>query len=193
MKPEIPSGKLIIFSAPSGAGKTTLVRALLKKGLNLRFSVSATTRSPRKGEIDGREYYFMSKEDFLQHVANQEFIEYEEVYEGLLYGTLAREVDALMARGFHVVFDIDVMGGLNIKKKYGDQALSVFIMPPDLEVLRDRLNKRGTEPDEVMEKRIQKARWELSFAVQFDAIVVNRDLHEAIEEVTEMVRKFIGV
>lgn len=186
------SGKLIIFSAPSGAGKTTIVRSLLKEGLNLRFSVSATTRPRRDGEKHGREYYFLPKKLFQRHIDNGDFIEYEEVYEGHLYGTLKHEVDYLLETGANVVFDIDVMGGLNIKKIYQEMALAIFVMPPDLEVLKQRLKKRGTENETSLAKRLEKAEWELKFAAMFDRVVINGDLNTAMAEVKSIVKSFIN-
>lgn len=183
-------GKLIILSAPSGAGKTTIVKSLMEKNLNLRFSVSATTRKPREGETHGRDYYFLSEEEFRKLLANKAFVEHEEVYEGLLYGTLKSEVDQILATGNHALFDIDVMGGISIKEQYGDEALAVFIMPPGLDALKTRLMHRGTETEESLMRRIEKARWELSFADQFDVVVVNDDLPRAIELVTEHIKKF---
>lgn len=184
-------GKLIIFSAPSGAGKTTLVRELFLRVPDMGFSVSATTRPPREGEQQGREYHFLTLEEFRKHIEQNDFIEYEEVYEGLFYGTLKHEVETRLDAGEHLVFDIDVMGGLNIKKIYHEQALALFIMPPDELVLEERLKKRGTESPEVLMQRLQKARWELSFASRFDAIVVNEDLETAIGEVVQRVKDFI--
>lgn len=186
------SGKLIIFSAPSGAGKTTIVRSLLSEGLNLRFSVSATTRPRRAGEKHGREYYFLPKKLFMQQIENGDFIEYEEVYEGHLYGTLKHEVDHLLESGSNVVFDIDVMGGMNIKKIYQDMALAVFVMPPDMETLKQRLMKRGTENETSLAKRLEKAEWELKFAAMFDRVVINDDLNTAIAEVKSIVKSFIS-
>jgi guanylate kinase len=185
-------GKLIIFSAPSGAGKTTLVRELFKRIHGLGFSVSATTRPPRAGEVHGREYYFLSLDEFKQHIQSGGFIEHEEVYPEIFYGTLRQEIDQKLERGEHVVFDIDVMGGLNIKRLYQDQALALFIMPPDEAVLEERLRNRGTESLEILTQRLKKARWEISFAPQFDAIVVNNELEKAIDEVVQQVITFIS-
>ncbi len=184
-------GKLIIFSAPSGAGKTTIVRALLSKGLNLRFSVSATTRPPRAGEAEGREYHFMSKEDFFNHVSNNHFIEYEEVYDGIFYGTLTKQVDDMLLAGINVVFDIDVVGGLNIKKVYGDRALAIFIMPPGLDELGRRLAIRGTETEAEIRKRLDKASWELDLAEKFDKILINDKIEETVLMVEKAINTFI--
>ena len=185
-------GRLIIFSAPSGSGKTTLAKALLSSGWLVSFSVSATTRQPRQGEKHGREYYFITENEFRQHIEADDFLEYEEVYSGIFYGTLKKEVDEKLKDGQHVVFDIDVMGGLNIKKIYGELALAIFIMPPDLDKLEQRLRGRQTETPETIEKRLQKAHWEISFAEKFDLIVVNDKLEDAIKEVTGHVKEFIG-
>jgi guanylate kinase len=183
--------KLIIFSAPSGAGKSTLVKYLLSQGLNLRFSISATSRQPRGEEKNGVEYFFLSPEEFRQRIANNEFLEYEEVYTDKFYGTLKREVDRILADGNNVVFDVDCIGGLNIKKIYGNQALSIFVMPPSVEVLRQRLEKRGTDSYEVIENRLAKAEYEMSFAPQFDVVIYNDDFDRAKEEVLKLVTQFI--
>lgn len=184
--------KLIIFSAPSGAGKSTLVRFLLAQGLNIRFSVSATSRKPRGEEKDGVEYYFLTPEEFRKGIANDEFLEYEEVYKDKFYGTLKREVDRILSEGDNVVFDVDCIGGLRIKEIYGERALSIFVMPPSVEVLRERLEKRGTDIPTVIENRLAKAEYEMSFAPQFDAIVHNDDYDQAKEEVLKLVTEFIG-
>lgn len=191
MKKHEKSGKLVIFSAPSGAGKTTVVKALLNMGMHLVFSISATTRLPRKDEKNGREYHFMSKEIFFNHVKNNDFIEYEEVYEGIYYGTLKQQVDEMLQKGIHVVFDIDVVGGINIKSVYGEQALAIFIMPPDLDELERRLIKRGTETPEEITKRLGKATWELKLANKFDKIVVNDKMGETIRKVESVIKMFI--
>jgi guanylate kinase len=185
-------GKLIIFSAPSGAGKTTLVRELFLRIPGLGFSVSATTRPPRNGEVHGHDYHFMTPDEFKQHIQKDDFVEFEEVYPEVFYGTLKQEVDQKLDQGFHVVFDIDVKGGLNIKNLYKDQALALFIMPPDESVLEERLRNRGTESLEIVTQRLQKARWELSFSHQFDAIVINDHLESAIDEVVQRVNAFIA-
>lgn len=183
--------KLIIFSAPSGAGKSTLVRYLLAQGLNLRFSISATSRLPRGEEQNGVEYYFLSPEEFRRRIANDEFLEYEEVYKDRYYGTLKSEVDRILASGTSVVLDVDCVGGLRIKKIYGDRALGIFIMPPSIEVLRQRLLKRGTDSPEVIENRLAKAEFEMSFAPQFDAVVYNEDYDQAKQEVLELITRFL--
>ncbi|MEN6588137.1 MAG: guanylate kinase [Proteiniphilum sp.] len=183
--------KLIIFSAPSGAGKSTLVRYLLAQGLNLQFSVSATSRLPRGEEKNGVDYYFLTPEEFRKRIANNEFLEYEEVYTDKFYGTLKSEVDRILGEGKNVVFDVDCIGGLNIKKIYGEQALSIFVMPPSVEVLRERLEKRGTDTPQVIESRLAKAEYEMSFAPRFDVIVCNDDFDRAKNEVLKLVSDFI--
>lgn len=183
--------KLIIFSAPSGAGKSTLIRFLLAQGLNIRFSISATSRDPRGEEKDGVDYYFLTPEEFRKRIANNEFIEYEEVYKDKFYGTLKSEVDRILNEGVNVVFDVDCIGGLNIKKIYGDRALSIFVMPPSVEALRERLEKRGTDSPEVIENRLAKAAYEMSFAPKFDVIIHNEDYDRAKEEVLNYVSDFL--
>lgn len=183
--------KLIIFSAPSGAGKSTLVRYLLSQGLNLRFSISATSRAPRGEEKDGKEYFFLTPAEFRTRISHNDFLEYEEVYTDKFYGTLKNEVDRMLAEGCNVVFDVDCVGGVNIKKIYGDQALSIFIMPPSVEVLRERLEKRGTDSPEVIENRLAKAEYEMSFAPQFDVTVCNDDYDRAKTEILNLVTDFI--
>ena len=185
-------GKLIIFSAPSGAGKTTIVRHLLTKyGDKIAFSISASTRAPRDGEVDGRDYYFISQTEFLHRIAKKEFIEFEEVYNGTFYGTLRTEVDRIWASGKHVIFDIDVEGGLHLKRKFGDRALAVFVQPPSLEVLKQRLYGRGTDSDEKLSERVAKAEKELGYAGQFDVILHNDNLEVACREAERMVLDFI--
>lgn len=183
--------KLIIFSAPSGAGKSTLVRYLLAQGLDLRFSISATSRLPRGDEKNGVEYFFLTPAEFRKRIANNEFLEYEEVYTDKFYGTLKSEVDRILEEGSNVVFDVDCIGGLNIKKYYGRQALSIFVMPPSVEVLRERLEKRGTDTPQVIENRLAKAEYEMSFAPQFDVVVCNDDFDRAKEETVKLVSQFI--
>ncbi len=183
--------KLIIFSAPSGAGKSTLIRYLLTQELPIQFSISATSRLPRGEEKHGVEYYFLTPGEFRQRIANNEFLEYEEVYTDKFYGTLKSEVDRILAQGRSVVFDVDCIGGLNIKKIYGAQALSIFIMPPSVEVLRERLEKRGTDATPVIEHRLAKAEFEMSFASQFDVTVCNDDYDRAKAEILQLVSDFI--
>ena len=185
-------GKLLIFSAPSGSGKTTLVNHLMSEIPNLAFSVSATTRAPRGEEQNGVEYYFMSLEEFKHRVENDEFLEWEEVYPGRCYGTLKAVVAKMQDEGKHVAFDVDVVGGTNIKKFYGDEALSVFIQAPSIEVLRERLVNRQTDSIEEIEKRLAKAQWEMDFAQgKFDCTIINDDLETAKRDILEAVTNFI--
>ena len=184
--------KLIIFSAPSGTGKSTLIRHLIQKDLNLQFSISATSRLPRGEEQDGIEYFFLTPDEFRYKIAQNAFIEYEEVYPDRFYGTLKSEVDRILDTGNNVVFDIDCVGGLNIKKIYGDRALAIFIMPPSIHVLRERLEKRGTDTPEVIESRLAKAEYEMSFASKFDVIIENDDFEKARKETIKTVRNFIN-
>lgn len=184
--------KLLIFSAPSGSGKTTLVNHLLSEIDDIAFSVSATTREPRGNEQNGVEYYFMSLEEFKQRVENDEFLEWEEVYPGRCYGTLKAVVEKMREEGYHVAFDVDVVGGTNIKKYYGDEALSVFIQAPSIEALRERLVKRQTDSMEEIEKRLAKAQWEMDFAQgKFDCTIINDDLETAKRDILEAVQNFI--
>lgn len=183
--------KVIIFSAPSGSGKSTIIGHLMEQHLNLHFSVSATSRPPRGTERHGVEYYFLSPDDFRQRIENGDFLEYQEVYEGRFYGTLKQQVDHQLAEGQNVVCDVDVLGGQNIKKHYGDRALSVFIQPPSVEILRQRLEKRGTDSPEVIDDRIARAEFELSFAPKFDVVVVNDDLATAQAEALRIIRDFL--
>jgi len=185
-------GKLIIFSAPSGAGKTTIVRHLLNKDLNLEFSISATSRGKRHTETDGKDYYFLTPDEFRKKIENNEFLEWEEVYVGTYYGTLKSEVDRIRAKGQNVIFDVDVVGGCNIKKFYGNEALAVFVRPPSVTELRNRLILRSTDTPEVIEKRVAKAEYELTFSDQFDVIVVNEDIEKAFEEAEMCIREFIS-
>ncbi|WP_436415125.1 guanylate kinase [Petrimonas sp.] len=183
--------KLIIFSAPSGAGKSTIVRYMLAQDLNLQFSISATSRLPRGEEKNGIEYFFLTPQEFKDRIANGDFLEYEEVYPDKFYGTLKSEVDRILAEGKNVVFDIDCIGGLNVKKIYGDRALSIFVMPPSIQTLRERLEKRGTDAPPVIEKRLAKAEYEMSFAPQFDLVVLNDDFDKAKEETYRAIKEFI--
>jgi guanylate kinase len=184
-------GKLIIFSAPSGTGKSTIVRYLIEKDLKLQFSISATSRLPRGEEKHGEEYYFLSPDEFRARIKQEHFIEYEEVYEDNFYGTLKSEVDRILATSHNVVFDVDCVGGLAIKKIYGDRALAIFIMPPSVEELRNRLEKRGTDTPEVIQNRLDKATHEMSFAPQFDAVIMNDDFDKAKRETVKLIREFI--
>lgn len=185
-------GKLIIFSAPSGAGKTTVVKHLLKQNLGLEFSISATSRAPRHTETDGKDYYFLSPDDFQKKVANGEFLEWEEVYPGTCYGSLKEEVERIRNKGKHVVFDVDVVGGVNIKKYYGDEALAIFIQPPSIEELRNRLVGRSTDSAEVIEKRVEKAAYELTFAPHFDVVLFSEDLPVTLANAEKLVTNFIN-
>jgi guanylate kinase len=185
------SGKLIIFSAPSGAGKSTLVHHLLKQKFNLEFSVSATSRAPRGNEIDGIDYYFLTPEKFRYKIDNQEFIEYEEVYKDLYYGTLRSEIERIKSKGKNIIFDVDVVGGINIKKQYKDQALALFIAPPSIEILLDRLNHRGTDSPEMIKKRFNKASLEMTYAPHFDKVVINDNVDDAKAECERLIRSFL--
>lgn len=179
------------MSAPSGSGKSTLVQYLMQQGLDLAFSVSCTSRAPRGTEKHGVEYYFLSPEEFRQRIENDEFLEYEEVYTDKFYGTLKSEVERLSEAGHTVVFDVDVKGGVNIKKYYGDRALSLFIQPPSIEELSRRLHGRGTDSEEVIQQRLDKAAYELTFAPQFDQVIVNDDLDRAKKDIYEVVTSFL--
>lgn len=184
-------GKLIIFSAPSGSGKSTITDYLLSQNLNLVFSISATSRSPRGEERHGVAYFFLSPEEFRQRIARKEFLEYEEVYPGRFYGTLKEPIEQQLKSGKNVILDVDVVGGVNIKRYYGDRALSVFIQPPSVEELRKRLIERGTDTPEVIESRIAKAEFELNYAGQFDIIIINDDLEKAKAEALQRVKEFL--
>lgn len=185
-------GKLIVFSAPSGSGKSTIIHHLMQQpGLNLSFSISCTSRPPRGAEQDGVEYFFLSPGQFRQKIEQGEFIEYEEVYKDRYYGTLRSQVEKQLEAGENVVFDIDVAGGCNIKKLYGDRALLLFIMPPSVEELRRRLVGRGTDTPEVIESRVAKAEYELGFRDRYDVTIVNDDLSTAQAEALETVRRFV--
>lgn len=184
--------KLLIFSAPSGSGKSTIINYLMEQGLNLHFSVSATSRPPRGQEQNGIEYFFLTPEEFKQHIAANDFLEYEEVYKDRFYGTLKSQVDKQLANGENVVCDVDVLGGQNIKKHYGDKALSIFIQPPSIEVLRERLIGRATDTPEVINDRIARAEFELSFSDKFDVVIVNDDLATAQAEALKVVTAFLN-
>ena len=185
-------GKLLIFSAPSGAGKSTIVQHLMKQGLGLVFSISATSRKPRDGEEDGREYHFISAEAFRNLIAEEAFIEWEEVYPDQYYGTLFSEVERIWKHGDHAVFDIDVVGGMNLKKRFGDQACAIFVQPPSQEVLEHRLRSRGTDDEASLKKRLDKAIYEMDHATRFDHIVVNDTLEQALEEAEKIVKDFLA-
>lgn len=183
--------KLIIFSAPSGSGKSTIINYLLEQDLHLAFSISATSRPPRGQEQHGVEYFFLTPEEFRQRIADNEFLEYEEVYQDRFYGTLKSQVENQLNAGQNVIFDVDVVGGCNIKQFYGDRALSVFIQPPSIEELRRRLEGRGTDAPDVIESRIAKAAYELSFASKFDVVIINDDLETAKAEALRVIREFL--
>ena len=184
-------GKLVIFSAPSGSGKTTIVRELLRRFSQFEFSISATSRQPRGAEQNGIDYYFMTNEEFKTRVERGEFVEWEEVYAGTCYGTLKSEMERIWAKGNVIIFDVDVMGGINLKKLFGKDACSMFIMPPSVEELERRLRGRGTDTEEVIQKRIAKAEFELSKATEFDYVVVNDVLDDAIAEAEAIINNFL--
>lgn len=185
-------GKLVIFSAPSGSGKSTIINYLLQKNLNLRFSVSATSRPPRGTERDGVEYYFLTPQQFREKIEAGEFLEYEEVYKDRFYGTLKEPVERMLDEGINVVFDVDVVGGCNIKKYYGNRALSIFIQPPSVEELRRRLESRGTDAPEVIADRVAKAEFELGFAGKFDVVIINDDLQKAQDEAYRVLSDYLN-
>ncbi|TRZ45919.1 guanylate kinase [Robertkochia solimangrovi] len=194
MKERQQGGKLIIFSAPSGSGKTTIVKHLLQHPeLNLEFSISATSRAPRGEEKDGEHYYFLSLEDFKSHIKKGDFLEWEEVYRDNFYGTLSSEVERIWAKGKNVIFDIDVAGGLRIKRKFPEETLAVFVKPPSIDELKIRLKKRKTETEDKINMRIAKASVELATAPQFDVIIKNYDLETAKKEAYNLVANFIGL
>jgi guanylate kinase len=185
-------GKLFIFSAPSGSGKTTIVHNLLQKDLDLEFSISATSRPKRENEMDGKDYYFLSSDEFKTKIEKDEFVEWEEVYKNRFYGTLKSELERIWAQGNHVVFDVDVVGGLNLKKKFPERALSIFVMPPNIEELEKRLKNRSTDSHDDIKTRIEKANKELKYANDFDVIIVNDKLDNAISEAEITVKNFIN-
>jgi len=186
------SGKLVIFSAPSGSGKTTIVSHLLKAGLPLDFSISATSRPPRGDEKQGKEYYFLSPESFREHIAKEAFVEWEEVYQDRYYGTLKSEVTRLWTAHKHVLFDVDVVGGLNLKKQYGDRALAIFVKAPSIAELEERLRRRSTETEAELQLRLRKAGEEYAYADRFDEVLVNDDLQEAKDMAVKLVRTFLN-
>jgi guanylate kinase len=185
------SGKYVIFSAPSGAGKTTIVHALLDANIGLEFSVSACSRDPRPNEMDGKDYHFLGIEGFKQQIDADAFVEWEEVYTNNFYGTLRSEIERIWKNGHTVIFDVDVIGGLNLKKSFGDQALAIFVQPPSYEELEQRLRFRSTETEEKIAQRMSKAKEELSYANKFDHILVNDHLENAIDAAKELVQEFI--
>ncbi|MEC8616287.1 MAG: guanylate kinase [Bacteroidota bacterium] len=184
-------GKAIIFSAPSGAGKTTIVKSLLEKELPLLFSISACSRNRRPNEINGKDYHFLSLDDFKSKIASNAFVEWEEVYENNYYGTLKSEIERIWNSHQHVVFDVDVVGGLNLKRHFGDNALAIFIEPPSLDILFKRLENRATESKKSLNARIEKATYEMTFSSSFDLIVVNDNLEKAKNDAFEKVKKFL--
>lgn len=186
------TGKLIIICAPSGAGKTTIVKYLLSRNLSLQFSISATTRSIRSNEVDGRDYYFLDKEVFLHKIASKEFVEFEEVYPGSFYGTLRSELTRIWKTGNHIIFDLDVQGALHLQRKYPENSLSIFIAPPSIDVLEQRLILRGTNTEQDLKTRLEKAKFELNFSHNFDFIVVNGQLELACAEVEQQVLNFLA-
>lgn len=188
----IGQGKLVIVSAPSGAGKSTIVTHLLNQGLNLEFSVSATTRKPRGKEKNGKEYYFISAEDFKNKIKNNEFVEWEEVYRNSFYGTLKSEIERIWRGKKHVLFDVDVKGGIKLKNIFGNKAISIFIMPPSLEEIEKRLLRRGTDDEKKIKLRVQKASDEIKFASEFDKVIINDNLDYAFAEVYETVNSFLN-
>jgi guanylate kinase len=189
---QMKEGKLIIFSAPSGAGKTTIVHHLLSKIPDLEFSISATTRQPRGDEEHEKDYYFITKEEFLHRIAKKQFVEFEEVYTGTFYGTLRTEIERIWQKGKTVIFDIDVEGGMHLKRKYDGQALAIFVQPPSLDVLKERLSSRGTDSPEKLLERFAKAEKELNYAPQFDIILKNYDLETACKEAEKLVADFLA-
>ena len=184
-------GKAILFSAPSGCGKTTIIKELMRYFDCFGFSISATSRAPREGEVEGVDYYYLSREEFARRVAAGDFLEWEEVYEGTCYGTLKSEVERLWSEGRVAVFDVDVKGGCNIKRHFGADALSIFVMPPSVEVLEERLRNRGTESEESIRRRLARSAKELEEAPHFDVTIVNDDLQRAVEETRRVVEEFL--
>lgn len=190
---ELTKGAALIFSAPSGCGKTTIINRLRAKNPQLGFSVSATSRTPRAGEENGREYYFLSQQEFHERIAQGDFLEWQEVYSGTLYGTLREEVQRMWRNNMVVLFDIDVKGALNVKRELGDAALTIFIAPPSLDVLRERLENRGTESPESIKKRLARAEEEIGYASRFDITIVNDVLDEAVDEAQRAIQPFLGL
>lgn len=185
-------GKIIVVSAPSGCGKSTIINTIIGEGkFDIKFSVSATNRPPREGEVDGVHYHFLTTENFREFIDNDKFVEWEEVYPGRFYGTLCSEVERLLELGHNVILDIDVKGALNVKRLYGNNAVTIFIQPPSIDELRRRLEKRGTDSPELIEVRVGKAEYELGFAPEFDEVVVNDNLEDAVKETSEIIENFI--
>lgn len=186
------SGKSIIFSAPSGSGKTTIVNHIISiNELKLEFSVSACTRKMRNGEANGKDYYFMSVEEFRNNIEENKFIEWEEVYKNNYYGTLKSEIDRIWGNDRNIIFDVDVMGGLNLKRMFGKDALSIFVMPPSIDELQHRLEKRGTDPSDKIAGRVSKAKFEMKYAEKFDKVLINDDLNKALKEAEQMIREYL--
>ena len=185
-------GKIIIISAPSGCGKSTIINALINRGVDIQFSISATSREPRQGETDGKHYYFLTPGEFRSRIDRGLFVEYEEVYPGRFYGTLKSEIERITGAGHNVVMDIDVAGAMNVKKIYGDCALTLFIMPPSVDELRRRLELRATDAPDVIAQRVDKAEYEISFASRFETVIVNDDLDTAISRAEEAITAFIA-
>lgn len=186
------AGKIIIFSEPSGSGKTTIVRHLMSLKLNLEFSISATSREPRENEKEGVDYFFLSPIKFREMIDRNEFLEWEEVYSNQFYGTLRSEVDRITNIGKHIIFDIDVIGGLNLKKEFGERALAVFVQPPSLDILEERLRARASDSEEQLIKRIEKARKEIIYAKEFDYILINDKLNSSLSEAENLIKKFLS-
>jgi len=186
-------GKLLIFSAPSGAGKSTIVQHLMKQDLKLEFSISATSRKPREGEVNGREYHFISPEEFRQKIGENAFVEWEEVYPDQFYGTLFSEVERIWKGGYHAIFDIDVLGGLNLKKAYGKRACAIFIQPPSRKILEERLRSRGTDDEASLQLRLGKALFELEHKSRFDHVLINDKLDQALVEAEKIVKDFLAL
>ena len=184
-------GRIVIISAPSGAGKSTIINYVLSQGVDLQFSISATSRKPRGNEQDGVEYHFLSEEEFRTKIDNGEFLEYEEVYPGLFYGTLKSEINRIFVTGKNVILDIDVVGGCNVKNYYGDKSLSIFIQPPSIEELRNRLEARGTDTPETIDKRVDKAAKEMQYASRFDKTIINDNLESAQQETLLTIKNFL--
>ena len=187
------NNKVIIFSAPSGSGKTTIIKQLLKSFPEFEFSISATSRQARQGDVHGKDYYFLTKEEFVEKVNADLFLEWEEVYSGICYGTLKSEIDRIWSNGKIVIFDVDVLGGMNIKKYFGDKALSIFVMPPSMEVLEQRLRIRNTETEEAILKRLSRSSLELNHAPKFDLTIINDVLDEAVECAKQNIESFLNI